>query len=65
MSAVRMTTRFVIAPLLTALFGIILLRPEITLRALLGLLLIAAGAAWLLFAPEQEPNDPSLRLKLH
>jgi drug/metabolite transporter (DMT)-like permease len=62
MSAVRMTTRFVIAPLITALCGIILFRPEVSLRAVFGLVSIAAGAAWLLFAPEQNPDEPALRL---
>jgi drug/metabolite transporter (DMT)-like permease len=43
-SAARMTTRFVLAALLTALFGVILFRPEVSLRAVLGFVLIAACA---------------------
>jgi len=62
MSAVRMTARFVLAPLITALFGVILFRAEISLRALLGLLLVSTGAGWLLFAPDEEPDGTSLRL---
>jgi drug/metabolite transporter (DMT)-like permease len=62
MSAARMSTRFVIAPLMATVFGVVLFRPEVSLRAFLGLVLIAAGAAWLLLAPEQDPEDPSLRL---
>jgi len=65
MSAVRMTTRFVIAPLMTALIGIALFRPEVSLRDILGFVLIAAGACWLLFAPDEEPDDASQRLKLN
>jgi drug/metabolite transporter (DMT)-like permease len=65
MSAVRMTTRFVIAPLMATLFGVVLFRPEVSLRALLGLVLVAAGAAWLLIAPDEEPDGPSLPLNLN
>jgi drug/metabolite transporter (DMT)-like permease len=65
MSAARMTTRFVIAPLMTALIGIALFRPEVSLRDILGFVLIAAGAGWLLFARDEEPDDASQRLKLN
>jgi drug/metabolite transporter (DMT)-like permease len=63
-SAVRMTTRFVLAPLFAALFGLVFLRPTMGLRIWLGLLLVAAGAGWLLFAPEEAEGDVSLPLKL-
>ena len=56
MSAVRMATRFLIAPLLTNLIGIALLRPGVHRRGWTGLLLIAIGSAWLLFAPKDEPD---------
>jgi drug/metabolite transporter (DMT)-like permease len=62
MSAVRIATRFVIAPLITALFGIALLRPQVSLRDVLGFLLLAAGAGWLLIAPDEEPDSGSLQL---
>jgi drug/metabolite transporter (DMT)-like permease len=65
MSAIRMTTRFVIAPLMTALFGIALFRPEVGLRDILGFVLIAAGAGWLLFAPDKESDGASLPLNLN
>jgi drug/metabolite transporter (DMT)-like permease len=65
MSAARMTTRFVIAPLMTTLFGVVLFRPEVSFRAFLGLVLVAAGAAWLLLAPDEEPDASSARLKLN
>lgn len=62
MSAVRMTTRFVIAPLLANLIALAFLRPGVQTRAGLGLLLIALGSGWLLLAREDEPekSGPSL-----
>ncbi len=56
MSGVRMTTRFLIAPLVANLIALAFLRPGVQARAWLGLLLIALGSAWLLFAPEDEPD---------
>lgn len=61
MSAARMTTRFLIAPLVANLIALALLRPGIQARAWLGLLLISLGSAWLLFATESElPGKPSI-----
>jgi drug/metabolite transporter (DMT)-like permease len=65
MSAVRMTTRFLIAPLLANLIGIALLRPALQLRSWTGLLLIAIGSAWLLFAPEEDAAATSSSLGIH
>ena len=63
MSAVRMTTRFVLTPLMASLIGLALLRPEVTLRAGLGLAMMAVGAGWLLCAPLDRPPETSpLRL---
>lgn len=56
MSAVRMTARFLIAPLMANLIGLAFLRPAVQPRARLGLFLIALGSAWLLFAPVGEPE---------
>ena len=56
MSAVRMTTRFLIAPLMANLIALAFLRPGVQLRAWLGLLLIALASSWLLFTPEDEPE---------
>lgn len=64
MSAVRMTTRFLIAPLLANLIGIALLRPGVHLRGWIGLLLIAIGSAWLLFAPERGSDETGLSLDI-
>jgi drug/metabolite transporter (DMT)-like permease len=61
-SAARMMTRFVLAPLFTILIALVLAPAQIGLRGATGLLLIAAGAAWLVFAPAEEPNTGSLSL---
>jgi len=56
MTATRMSTRFLIAPLLANVAGLMVLRTRIGVRGWAGLLLIAAGSAWLLFASEEEPD---------
>ena len=56
MSAVRMTTRFLMAPLMANLIALAFLRPGVQPRAWLGLLLIALASSWLLFAPEDKPE---------
>jgi drug/metabolite transporter (DMT)-like permease len=55
-SAVRMTTRFLIAPLLANLIALAFLRPGVQLRGWLGLLMMALASGWMLFAPEGEPD---------
>jgi drug/metabolite transporter (DMT)-like permease len=57
MTAVRMTTRFLIAPLLANLIGLAFLRPGVQVRGWLGLMLIALGSGWLLLAPKDEPEE--------
>ena len=64
MSAARMTTRFVLTPLITLLIGAVVMHPSLTLRAWLGMLLIGGGAGWLLLAPEEEPEETVLPLNL-
>jgi drug/metabolite transporter (DMT)-like permease len=64
MSAVRMTTRFVVAPLIVNVVGFLVLRPSLRLRAGLGILLIAASAGWLLISHEEEAEPESLPLNL-
>lgn len=56
MSAARMTTRFLIAPLLANLIALAFLRPGVQTRAWAGLLLIAIGSGWLLLARDDEPD---------
>jgi drug/metabolite transporter (DMT)-like permease len=57
MSAVRMTTRYLLAPWLTVLAGLALEQPAITVRIAVGVVLIGAGAAWLLLAPEGDAES--------
>ncbi len=64
MSAVRMTTRFLIAPLVASLIALAFLRPGVQPRAWLGLLLIALGSAWLLLAPDRPHGDNTFKLDL-
>jgi drug/metabolite transporter (DMT)-like permease len=61
LSAVRLSTRYLFAPLLTILVGTALLRAQdqIQPRTWLGLLLMAAGAAYLLFAADPESGTDS------
>ncbi|HSZ17616.1 MAG TPA: DMT family transporter [Terracidiphilus sp.] len=65
MSAVRMTTRFIVAPLMVNVVGLILLRPSIDLRVGLGLLLTAISAGWLLCAREEDIETGEFPLKLN
>lgn len=57
MSAVRMTTRYLLAPWFTVLAGIVLEQPAITLRMMFGVALLGAGAGWLLFTPDDEYGE--------
>jgi len=62
-SATRMTTRYVLAPLLAILAGAGLMRAALVPRTWLGLLLMAAGAVYLLLAPEAESKLEGLSLR--
>ncbi len=62
MTALRMTTRYVLAPLMAIVIEIVLLRPGLGLRGWVGVLLSAGGAGWLLFAPQEPTDMPSIRL---
>ena len=64
MTAPRMTTRFLLAPLIAILAGMALDQPSVGPRTWAGLLLIAAGAGWLLFAPDADPNADASALSL-
>lgn len=64
MNAVRMTTRFVIAPLFANLIGIAFLRPSVDLCGWIGLALIASGAGWLLLAQKDEPEDAGSSVRI-
>ncbi len=64
MSAVRMTTRFVVTPLIVNVVGLIVLRPSMQIRAGLGILLLTVSVGWLLLAREQEHDETGLPLNL-
>jgi hypothetical protein len=63
-SAPRMTTRYVLGPLLALLAGIVAEQAGRAVRSLtwLGLALMALGASWILFAPKDESNRSILSL---
>jgi drug/metabolite transporter (DMT)-like permease len=65
MSSVRMTTRFVIAPLLANIVSLALIRPRILWQTWIGLLAIALGSGWLLFAPDEPAEAHGTLLKLN
>ena len=56
MSAVRMTTRYILVPLLIVLAGIALEQPAVTTRMVLGTILMAVGAMGLLLAQDDDPH---------
>ena len=57
LSAARMTARFLVAPLLASLGGLALERTWPPLRGLLGLILLAGGSGWLVFAPAESQEE--------
>ena len=61
-SSIRLSTRYLLAPLLTILVGIAFLRAEraIQPRTWAGLLFIACGSAYLLFAPEADASPTTI-----
>jgi hypothetical protein len=65
MSAVRMTTRFLIAPLLANLAGLAVLRPHVQLQAWLGLLLIGLASVWLLVGHGERPETSGTTLGIN
>jgi drug/metabolite transporter (DMT)-like permease len=62
MSATRMATRYLWAPLIAVTLAAAMLRAVLAWRTWLGLLLMAAGASYLLLASETETESNSLSL---
>ena len=50
----RFATRYLVIPLLTVVEGFVVLRPEVTARMGIGAVLVAGGAAWILFSKESD-----------
>jgi drug/metabolite transporter (DMT)-like permease len=63
LTATQMTTRFLIAPLLANLISLAFLRPHVQVQAWIGLLMIAAGAGWLVFGPAENRDSGVIRLE--
>ena len=63
LAASRMTVRFLLAPLMTLVLGMALEGPPLSVRAWLGMLLLAGGAGWLVFAPSERPELEGLGLR--
>jgi cadmium resistance protein CadD (predicted permease) len=66
LSATKMATRYLLAPVLAIVIGALLLQSvqELHLRTWLGLVGMALGSAWLLFAPESDGGTTGLHLDL-
>jgi drug/metabolite transporter (DMT)-like permease len=64
MSAARMTTRYVLAPWIAILVGLVFMHPAVGVRIWLGLALVAGGAEWLLFSADDGAAGDGARLKL-
>lgn len=62
MPPIRLSARYLLTPLLTVSEGYVLLQPQLTTRLLVGAALLAAGAAWILFARIEE-GAPTLSLR--
>jgi hypothetical protein len=62
LTASRLAARFVLAPLVAILAGAALLQAPLSLRTALGLLLMALGTAWLLFAHPEDSGTLGLSL---
>ena len=64
LSATRMTTRFLIAPLFANLIALALFHPSTDLRAILGILLVTIGSGWILLTPHESPSSGTSQLNL-
>jgi drug/metabolite transporter (DMT)-like permease len=62
MEPVRLSARFLVIPLITILEGAVLLRPELTARTVVGVVLLAGGA-WYLLTAKQRVDEEVLTLR--
>jgi drug/metabolite transporter (DMT)-like permease len=58
MSPVRLAARYLVAPLLIVLEGLVLLRPDFTLRTAAGVALVVAGTGYILLSPRHNSDSP-------
>jgi drug/metabolite transporter (DMT)-like permease len=58
MPPVRFATRYLVIPLLTIVGGYVFLRPELTVRMVVGMGLLIGGSAWALFS--KTPDDDAI-----
>jgi drug/metabolite transporter (DMT)-like permease len=63
LAASRMTARFLLAPLFASLASLALDRMSPPLRALIGIVLLAGGSGWLVFAPAESEVEELNPLK--
>jgi drug/metabolite transporter (DMT)-like permease len=54
--SVRVGARFLVVPLVTIVEGLVLLRPELTGRMVVGMALLAGGAGWLVWSRAERPT---------
>jgi drug/metabolite transporter (DMT)-like permease len=62
LTATRMATRYLLAPMIAIVAGAVLAQAPINTWICFGVVLMAASAAWLLFAPEARPESTGLTL---
>ncbi|HEX4322055.1 MAG TPA: hypothetical protein VHZ52_14180 [Acidobacteriaceae bacterium] len=62
LTATRMATRYLLAPMIAIVAGAALVQAPLNSRICFGLVLMAASAAWLLFASETRPEPTGLVL---
>ncbi|MBN9617632.1 MAG: hypothetical protein J0G35_18865 [Acidobacteriales bacterium] len=58
MSPVRLAARYLVVPLLIVLEGLVMLRPDFTLRTAAGVALLVAGTGYLLLSRKQDSDSP-------
>jgi hypothetical protein len=63
MSAVQMTTRFLIAPLMANLISLALIRPHVDIQSWIGLAMIAGGAGLMVIGPTKRDRRGAITLR--
>ena len=63
LAASRMTARFLLTPMFVVFAGLALVQTLPPIRALVGVLLLAGGSGWLVFAPGESGDEELISLK--